>query len=106
MKSALLSLLALLFAASSAHAELTRVEIRTRTDIGTSGYEKIIGTAHFAVDPADPRNRIIVDLDKAPRGADGRVEFTADLYVLRPKDPARANGTALVDVVALIVKNE
>ena len=99
MKSALLSLIAVFFAASVAHAELTRVEIKTRADIGESGYEKIIGTAHFAVDPTHPRNQIIADLDKAPRNADGRVEFTADLYILRPKDPARANGTALVDVL-------
>ncbi len=66
--------------------------------VGTSGYEKIVGTIHFAVDPSDPRNRVIVDLDKAPTNAQHRVEFAADLYILRPKDSARANGVALVEV--------
>jgi hypothetical protein len=43
-------------------AEVTRVDITTRSDVGNSGYEKIVGTVHFAVDPKDPRNRVIVDL--------------------------------------------
>jgi hypothetical protein len=30
------------------------------------GYEKIVGTIHFAVDPRNPRNTVTVDLDKAP----------------------------------------
>ena len=41
---------------------------------------------------------MIVDLDKAQSGADGRVEFSADLYMLKPKDPARSNGVALIEV--------
>jgi hypothetical protein len=81
-----------------ARAEVTRVDIAKRADIGMSGYEKMAGTVHFAVDPKDPHNRIVVDLDKAPRNNDGRVEFSADMYVLRPKDPARGNGSALVEV--------
>lgn len=82
-----------------ARAEVTRVDIATRTNVGTSGYEKIIGTVYFAVDPAQARNRVVVDLDKAPRNASGRVEFSADLYILRPTDPARSNGVALIEVV-------
>ena len=39
----------------------------------------------FAVDPKDPRNAAIADIDKAPRNADGNVEFTADLLALWPK---------------------
>jgi hypothetical protein len=40
-----------------------------------------------------------VDLDKAPKSASGKVEMSADLAILRPKDSARANGTLLLDVV-------
>ena len=90
---------ALAFCASPAHAEVTRIAIATRADVGQSGYEKIVGTIHFAVDPRDPRNRVVVDLDKAPVNAAGRVEFSSDLYILRPKDPARSNSVALVDVL-------
>jgi hypothetical protein len=87
-----------LASAAAARAEVTRVDIARRADLGASGYEKIIGTIHFAVDPRHPRNRIVVDLDKAPVNAAGRVEFSSDLYILRPKPP-RGNGAALVDVL-------
>jgi hypothetical protein len=96
-----LSAIAFLFLAVSvpaARAEVTRVDIVKRVDIAASSYEKLVGTVYFAVDPKDPHNRIVVDLDKAPRNAAGLVEFSSDLYVLRPRDPARANGAALVEV--------
>jgi len=84
---------------TAVRAEVTRVEIATRAAVGTSGYEKIVGTVHFAVDPAHERNKNVMDLDKAPRGASGRVEFSADLYILRPIDQARSNGVALIEVL-------
>ena len=90
--------LTLVAVAGTARAEVTRVEVARRMDLGASGYEKIVGTIHFAVDPNDPRNRRIVDLDKAPVNAAGRVEFSSDLYILRPKAP-RGNGAALVDIL-------
>jgi hypothetical protein len=77
---------------------VTRAVVTTRADVGTSGYEKISGIVYFEIDPADPHNRVVVDLDKAPRNAAGLVEFSADMYVLRPKDDRRANGAALVEV--------
>jgi hypothetical protein len=90
--------LAALALAATAGAEVTRVDVARRMDLGSTGYEKIVGTIHFAVDPRGPRNSRIVDLDKAPLNADGRVEFSSDLYILRPKAP-RGNGAALVDIV-------
>ena len=90
---------ACVLAAPRANAEVTRVDVTTRADVGNSGYEKIVGIAHFDVDPKDPRNKVIVDLDKAPVNAAGHVEFTADLYILRPKDDAKSNGAAIVDVL-------
>ena len=93
-----LCLVAALLVPSTLRAEVTRVEIARRADLGLSGYEKIVGTIYFAVDPKDPRNRTIADLDKAPVNASGRVEFSSDLYILRPKAP-RGNGAALVDIL-------
>src|SRR6266851_2868097 len=90
--------LLLLLCAGIARAEVARVEIARRADVGASGYEKIIGTIYFAVDPKDPHNRIVVDLDNAPVNQSGRVEFSSDLYILRPKPP-RGNGAALIDVL-------
>jgi hypothetical protein len=89
-----------------ARAEVTRVEIQRREDVlggkafGSAGpYEKLVGKVYFAVDPANPHNKIIVDLDKAPKNAQGKVEFSSDLYILKPKDPARGNGVLFFDVV-------
>ena len=82
--------------ARPARAEVTNVDVTSRTDVG-SGYEQVVGRVHFAVDPKHPRNAVIVDLDKAPRAADGRVEFAADVLILRPK--TGGNGVAIVDVV-------
>lgn len=81
-----------------ASAEVTRVEILARSDIGASGYEKITGRLHFAVDPGDARNRVIADIELAPRNASGQVEFSSDLSILKPKVPAAGNGAALVEI--------
>jgi Alpha/beta hydrolase domain len=87
-------------------AEVTRVAVVERSDVldgtpvGEAGpYERIIAKAHFALDPDVPINRIITDLQYAPRNAHGQVEFSADLHVLQPRDPAKANGTVLFEVV-------
>jgi hypothetical protein len=100
MKRTCLVLVALVVCsgAASARAEVVRVDVSKRSDVGSSGYEKIAGTIYFALDPRDARNSVIVDLDKAVKNAQGRVEFSADLYILRPKDAARSNGVAFVEV--------
>jgi hypothetical protein len=91
--------------ASSAEAHVTRVEIVSRTDVqdrrafGLAGpYEKIVGRVYFAVNPENVHNRQIVDLDKAPRNAQGEVEFSADLYLYKPKDINKGNGAVLFEV--------
>jgi Alpha/beta hydrolase domain len=101
-----LSVLAWFFVPQIARAEVTRVEITSRQDVlngksfGTVGaYEKLSGKIYFAVDPNNPYNKIIVDLDKAPRNAQGKVEFSSDLFIIRPKDASRGNGVAFFDVV-------
>jgi hypothetical protein len=98
-------LLLAVFAVSLVQARVVRVEITSRTDIqegkpfGSVGvYEKIVGRVYFAVDPANLHNRQIVDLDKAPRNAQGEVEFSADLYLLKPKDMAKGNQAVLFEV--------
>jgi len=90
--------IALLLISTLAYAGVTRVEITQRHDLTLVNYEEIIGKVYFAVDPKLPHNQIIVDLDRAPRNAQGLVEFSSDLYVLKPKDPAKSNGTALLEI--------
>ena len=98
MRTLLRVLTILLSVTTVASAEVTRLDITSRAEVtGFPSYERIAGRISFSVDPANPRNAVIVDLDKAPRSARGRVEFTADFAMLRPKDGG--NGTAIVDIV-------
>jgi hypothetical protein len=91
--------------ASQAAAQVVKFELTTparpalggATFGGTGAYEEIRGKATIALDPSDPRNAVISDLDRAPRNAQGRVEAVADVMILRPADPARGNGTLLVE---------
>src|SRR5689334_1926295 len=85
--------------ATVAHAAVTRVEVTERVDLPANGYERIAGKVYFAVDPKLPANRAIADIDLAPKNAAGLVEFSADLLMLRPKDPAKSNGTAFLEIV-------
>lgn len=74
-------LLALILAAGDAAADVARVQVVKRAEVGSSGYEKIVATVYFVVDPRDPRNRVIADLDRAATNAAGKVEFSADRAV-------------------------
>src|ERR1700685_2735035 len=88
----------ILFPAVLAHAAVTRVEVTQRTDMPQVNYEQITAKVYFAVDPKLAANKIIVDLDRAPRNEKGLVEFSSDLVVMKPKDPAKSSGTALLEI--------
>src|SRR5437667_6793135 len=81
----------------------TKLEIQRREPVlggrafGSAGaYEKIEGTLRFAVDPTLPIHADITDLVRAPRNAAGRVEGSADFYLLRPV--SGGNRALLLDV--------
>jgi hypothetical protein len=84
--------------AGASFAAVTSVELVERTDYLNGPYEHMVAKVHFAVDPKLPANRIIADIDLAPRNAEGLVEFSADLDVLKPRDSAKGNGTALFEI--------
>ncbi len=65
-------------------------------DVGA--YERVIAKARGEVDPEHPGNQGIALIDKAPRNANGRVEYTTDVFILRPRDPAKGNGRILYEV--------
>jgi hypothetical protein len=99
------AILVLLVLPALVGAEVTRVEITSRRDAAggrsfgsTGAYERLAGKIYFAIDPANRRNQVIADLDKAPRHA-GKVEMSADLVIFRPRDGSRSNGIALFDIV-------
>jgi hypothetical protein len=84
---------------------ITGIEITSRAPFvggapfGSVGaYERIDGVAIGELDPAAAGNRGIVNLDKAPRNARGRVEYRSDVCILRPADPDKGNGRLLYEV--------
>lgn len=50
--------------ATPARAEVVRLEVVSRSRVPGFEYEKVVGRLHFAVDPKQARNRVIVDLDQ------------------------------------------
>jgi hypothetical protein len=72
-------------------------EGRVFGSVGT--YDRIIARATVAVSPSDPHNLVIVDIDGAPRNAQGLVEATSDVEILRPTVAANGNRRLFYDVV-------
>src|SRR5262245_40093941 len=89
-----------------AHARITRIEITSRESptfegrtFGAVGaYEKLRGRAFGEVDPGDPRNAIITDIELAPKNAGGRVQYSMDIYILKPVDLSKGNHKVFFEV--------
>ena len=86
-------------------ARVKRVEITSRAEVlagksfGDAGaYERITGRVYFSLPVANAHNRRIVDLDKAVNLQNGEVLFSADFIIVRPKDPAKGNGSMILEV--------
>jgi alpha/beta hydrolase family protein len=97
----LLLFVAFLWIATNAQARVVRVEVLSRIPIapnapGMPAYEKITARVHFAVSPANAHNRPIVDLEKAAQNSQGEVEFSSDLFLLRPIE--QGNGAMLLEI--------
>ncbi len=87
------------------HARIVEIKVqsvRTFADgqtFGSAGaYERVTGTAIGELAPADARNRVIVNLDRAATNARGMVEYEVDFDLLRPVDVQRGNGKIMYDV--------
>jgi len=87
-------------AAAAVAARPTKIFLHPVSDVIVAGghafgsggtYEKVRGTVEFQIDPTDPRNAIITDLNLAPRNADGLVSFDADYMLLYPADLSKWN---------------
>src|ERR1700712_1187999 len=84
---------------------ITGIEIKNRSAFvggasfgSVGGYERIDGVAVGVLDPGHRGNTGIALLDKAPRNADGLVEYRSDFVLLRPADAAKGNGRLLYEV--------
>ena len=98
--------IAVLSFALPVHARVTAINI-TCTQSPTFGgasfgavgqYELIQGTISGEVDPDNPQNAVIVDLDKAPRNPNGTVSYTADFQIFRPINLSQGNHRVIFDL--------
>jgi len=94
----LLSVTAAVLFSRVAAAEVIRVEVTSREVVSdapehrrSGPYEVIKGIIHLEVDPDNPANRRIVDLQLADRNSRGRVEFSTDFELHKPVDADRGN---------------
>ena len=62
-------------------------------------YEKIVLRAHGELDPSAPHNAVIADLALAPRNGRGMVEYSTEVYLLKPADLRRGNGRMFFEVL-------
>lgn len=90
----------------AAHAQVSRVEVLSREamhegqPVGDAGvYEVLRGRVYGEVDPNDPHNRIIQDIERAPTNARGRVEYVSTFALAKPRDPVKSSGTLVYYVV-------
>lgn len=101
----ILLIMLLLIGLQTATAEVKEIRIKSREPFadgmifGSVGsYEKITGRFLYSVDPSNPANKQIVDLEFAPKNSEGKVEFIGDFIIIRPADPNKGNHRILYDV--------
>lgn len=94
---------AVLLITASAQARVTRIVIDQTVSpafckgehcasYGAAGqYEQIAGRAYGELDPADPLNRLIQDIELV-KEADGKVRYVATFVITRPLDMSKSSG--------------
>ena len=89
----------------AAEARVTRISVERTTPyaggrvFGDAGsFERLEGTVYMEVDPDDPLNAVVVNLDRAPRNARGLVEFSAPFVIIKPIDVTRGNRKILYGI--------
>ena len=105
MKTGVAVLIGLLPMSQAAEARVIRLVVeRTRpfadgrsfADAGP--FEQLEGRSYMEVDPRDPLNAVIVNLDMSPRNTRGLVEFSAPFIIIKPVDMARGNQKILYGI--------
>jgi hypothetical protein len=93
--------------AAVGEARVTRLEVLKVEPIAaarTNGeavppYERISGKFYGELDPKDPKNALITDIQFAPKNARGLVEYVGTFALMKPADMARASGVLMYSVV-------
>src|SRR5580692_1110664 len=95
-----LAAITILLGAAFAQARVTRIVVEHRDSpafggqtFGNAGqYEVLSGHFFGEIDPKDPHNSIIMDIQFAPRNAHGMVEYSATFSLAKPIDMSKSNG--------------
>ena len=88
-----------------AQARITKIVLNAPTfpfgtqTFGSYGqYEELDGTAYGEVDPNDPTDAVIQDINLAPADVNGHVKYSMNISILKPVTGS-GNGVLLYDVV-------
>src|SRR5215472_2471311 len=89
-----------------ASARVVRFVIDTKTSpafggasFGSAGqYETLAGRVFGELDPSDPHNTIINDINLAPKNANGKVEYSATFFMVKPIDMSKSSHLMWQDV--------
>lgn len=100
------AVMALLLIPALTDARVTRIEITSLESptfdgrvFGNVGqYEKLRGKIYGEVDPGDPLNAVIVNLDKAPQNTNGMVEYVTNFLIIKPVDMRKGNGKIFYEI--------
>ncbi|HEY6853501.1 MAG TPA: hypothetical protein VI139_04585, partial [Gemmatimonadales bacterium] len=65
---------------------------------GDATYETITGRAFGELDPLDPHNGEITDLNLAPKNANHKAEYVASFFIVKPVDMSKSSGLMWHDV--------
>ena len=92
--SACVGLAAVLALSCPAQARITKIVIDTKVSPAFSGqsfgnagtYETIAGHAYGEIDPNDPHNSIINDIEYAPLDNNGKVTYMTTFFIVKPVD--------------------
>ncbi|HUF82172.1 MAG TPA: hypothetical protein VMN03_13635, partial [Burkholderiales bacterium] len=67
-------------------ARVTRIVVDAIEPVAGQPYELLTGRAFGELDPADPKNALITDIELAPRNGNDKVEYIASFRIRKPTD--------------------
>ena len=88
-------------------AAVTRIEVLKVEPVSAAAasggvippYERISGRFYGELDPKDPKNALITDIQFAPKNARGMVEYVGTFSLMKPADMSKASGVLIYSVV-------
>jgi alpha/beta hydrolase family protein len=86
--------------APASDARVTRIIIDATASLSGQDipYQTLTGRAFGELDPNDPHNALITDIQAAPMNSNGKVEYIASFFIVKPVDMLLASGLMWHDV--------